>query len=295
MVESQYCFELKEVGANLDKEHAVFNLMYLIDLFEQFNPEEFYVKKAKKGRPIKYNPKELLTFLLWAKNNKRESYRDLEKWCENNDETCQLVLKCEKPSKTQLNRFKNNHMELIDKFDQFLIDFAMAIELIDVKIVYGDGTILKAWCNTFKKMYPYEINYLKKFLNNNISNTELWGKLKRYFINEDDNEQLKEELKVLLNEFNYNLNSSGIHLLKLSLISLWVFLLTSENPVWADIVGQGSKQQGVLAVVAEHGAELLQVLAEQGIGFGIRHVGGVMLARTELMTEPDIRIVLLAV
>ena len=219
MVERQYCFELKEVGANLDKEHEVFNLMYLIDLFEQFYPNEFHIKKAKKGRPIKYNPKELLTFLFWAKNNKRESCRDLEKWCENNDETCQLVLKCEKPSKTQLNRFKNNHMELIDKFDQFLIDFAMAIELIDGKIVYGDGTILKAWCNSFKKMYPYEINYLKKFLNNNASNTELWSKLKRYFIKEDDDEKLKEELKEILNEFNYNLNSSGIHLLKLSLIS----------------------------------------------------------------------------
>ena len=88
MVERQYCFELKEVGANLDKEHEVFNPMYLIDLFEQVYPNEFHVKKAKKGRPIKYNPKELLTFLFWAKNNKRESYRELEKWCENNDETC---------------------------------------------------------------------------------------------------------------------------------------------------------------------------------------------------------------
>ena len=110
-------------------------------------------------------------------------------------------------------------MELIDKFDQFLIDFAMAIELIDRKIVYGDGTILKAWCNSFKKMYPYEINYLKKFLNNNASNTELWSKLKRYFIKEDDDEKLKEKLKDILKELNYNLNSSRIHLLKLSLMS----------------------------------------------------------------------------
>ena len=52
MVERQRCFELKEVGANLDKEHEVFNLMYLIDLFEQFYPNEFHIKKAKKGRPI---------------------------------------------------------------------------------------------------------------------------------------------------------------------------------------------------------------------------------------------------
>ena len=177
MVEKQYCFEIKEVGKNLDKEHPVFNLMYLVDIFEELYPEEFKVKKAKKGRPRKYNPKELLTFIFWAKNNNRESYRELEEWYDNNDETCQLVLKCEKPSKSLINNFKNENTALIDKFDQFIIDFAMAIGLIDGKIVYGDGTILKAWCNTFKKMYPYEINYLKKFLNNNVDNKELWTKL----------------------------------------------------------------------------------------------------------------------
>ena len=155
MVETQCCFEMNKVGANLNIEHSVFNLIYLIDLFKEFYPKEFHVKKAKKGRPIKYNPKELLTFILWAKNNKQESCRDLEKWCENNDETCKLVLKCEKPSKTTMNKFKNKYGDLINKFGQFLIDFAMAIGLIDGKIVYGDGTILKAWCNAFKKMYPY--------------------------------------------------------------------------------------------------------------------------------------------
>ena len=93
----------------------------------------------------------------------------------------------------------------------------MTIGLIDGKIVYGDGTILKAWCNAYKKIYPFEIKYLKQFLNKNVSNNELWAKLKRYYINED--EKLKEELKDQLMEFEYNLNSSGIHLLKLSLIS----------------------------------------------------------------------------
>ena len=47
-----------------------------------------------------------------------------------------------------------------------------------------------------------EIKYLKEFLNTNVSNTELWVKLKRYFINED--EKLKEELQDLLREFEYN-------------------------------------------------------------------------------------------
>ena len=95
----------------------------------------------------------------------------------------------------------------------------MELGLIDGEIVYGDGTILKAWCNTFKKMYPYEIDYLKRFLKSNAKNDELWMKLKKYFINEDDDDALKEELQDLLNEFQYNLNSSGIYLLKNSLIS----------------------------------------------------------------------------
>ena len=54
----------------------------------------------------------------------------------------------------------------------------MALGLIDGKILYGDGTILKAWCNTFNKMYPYEIDYLKKFLESNVSNKEFMGQIK---------------------------------------------------------------------------------------------------------------------
>ena len=130
-----------------------------------------------------------------------------------------LVLNSKKPSKTTINNFMNYYAFLFDLFDQFLIDLAMSLGLIDGKILYGDGTILKAWCNTFKKMYPYEIEYLKEFLLSNSSNEELWTKLKRYYVHEDDDEKLTEELNELLNELNYNLNSHGIHLLKLSLQS----------------------------------------------------------------------------
>ena len=83
-----------------------------------------------------------------------------------------------KPSKTTLNNFVNENMELFDKFDQFLVDFASALRLIGGEILYGDGTILKAWCNTFKDIILYEIKYLKEFLTFNVSNKELWMKLK---------------------------------------------------------------------------------------------------------------------
>ena len=119
MVERQYCFEVKEVGANLDIKHDVFNLLYLVDIFEEFYPEEFDYKKIKSEQSTIENPKEIFSLILWGKSNNRESYRELEKWYSNNDETCQLVVKCKKPGKNSINRFKNQYVDLIYKFDQF--------------------------------------------------------------------------------------------------------------------------------------------------------------------------------
>ena len=218
MVERQFCFEIKKVGENLDIEHEVFNLIYLIEIFHEFYPKEFTNKNKDEQQKVK-NPKELLTLILWAKSNKRESCRDIVKWYDNNDETCQLVTKCQRPSKNTIIRFKNEYTDLIDKFDQFLIDFGMGLELIAGERLYADGTILKAWCNTFKKMYPYEIQYLKEFLEKNCENTELWAKLKKYYHSDERDDELKKELSPTLKEFEYNLNSNGIHLLKLSLRS----------------------------------------------------------------------------
>ena len=150
MVESQYCFEIKEVGKNLDKEHQVFNLMYLIEIFKEFYPEEFEVKKAKKGRRKKYNIKELLTFIFWAKYNNRESYRDLENWYENNDETCQLVLKCEKPKKSLLNQFKNEYsgdMLLTKLYTQFIKPLSSKQQSASLAIIVYFFTI----CELFEK------------------------------------------------------------------------------------------------------------------------------------------------
>ena len=241
MVEQQFCFEIKEVGANLSKEHSVFHTLYLIDIFAEFYPE-FFAKKIKSGKRIKYNTKELFPFILWGKNNDKESCRKLEKWCDNNDESCQLVLKCEKPGKDTINRFKNNNVDLIDAFDQFLIDLGLGLGLIDGKIVYADGTILKAWCNTFKKMYPDEITYLKKFIQDNIKNKKLWNKLQKYYGTDESDDKLKEELKDILEELDYNLNNDGIHLLKLSLDSSKSFqkVLERINHMEENIDGENS-------------------------------------------------------
>ena len=130
----------------------------------------------------------------------------------------------------------------LKKFDQFLIDLGLALGLINGEILYADGTILKAWCNTFKKIYPFEIKYLKEFIQSNVENKELWAKLKKYFLNEDDDDELKEELKEVLNELDYNLNSNGIDLLKISLKTSKDFqkVLERINHMEANITGKNS-------------------------------------------------------
>ena len=85
-------------------------------------------------------------------------------------------------------------------------------------------------------MYAYEIEYLKKFLTNNVSNEELWSKLQRYYNNEEENDELKDDLQDLIQEFEYNLNSSGIYLLKLSLKSSTSFQKVLERiQIWKKI------------------------------------------------------------
>ena len=57
---------------------TVFKIRYLVEIFSQFYPEEFEVKKHEIGRPREYNLKDLLTFVFWGKENDKKSCRDFE-------------------------------------------------------------------------------------------------------------------------------------------------------------------------------------------------------------------------
>ena len=63
MVEKQFCFEIKEVGVNIDIEHSVYNLLYLVELFSEFYPEKFNNKRKDEHKTVK-NPKEMLLLIL---------------------------------------------------------------------------------------------------------------------------------------------------------------------------------------------------------------------------------------
>ena len=128
----------------------------------------------------------MLPFISWGHIMEKTSCRSLENWWKNNDETCQFLLNCKKPSKTTINDFMNNNMYLIDEFDNFLVQFGIKTHLIEGKIIYGDGTILKGYCNSDKKMYPNQIKYLKNFIIKNYNEyrnkkSDFWNKLHKFF------------------------------------------------------------------------------------------------------------------
>lgn len=217
--DSQTCFILKEVGSNLDKNHIVFTVKILFEIFKEIRPELF--KKDKKTRPgpkRTYKTDEMLPFISFGHIMEITSCRKLENWWKNNDETCQFLLNCKKPSKTTINEFINNNMYLIDEFDKFLVEFGIKTGLIEGNIIYADGTVLKGYCNPLNNMKPNQIKYLKKFILKHYkeyknNKGDLWIKLHEFFYND----KYQKELKDLYKKLKKTINSFGIHLLKLSL------------------------------------------------------------------------------
>jgi hypothetical protein len=160
----------------------------------------------------------MLPFISFGHIMEITSCRKLENWWKNNDESCQFLLNCKKPSKTTINDFTNNKMYLIDEFDKFLMEFGIKTGLIEGNLIYADGTVLKGYCNPHNKMYPDQIKYLKKFILKHYkefkNNTgDLWIKLHEFFYND----KYQYELKDLYKKLKKTINSFGIHLLKLSL------------------------------------------------------------------------------
>lgn len=217
--DSQTCFILKEVGSNLDKNHIVFTVKILFEIFKEIRPELFKKdKKTRTGPKRTYKTDEMLPFISFGHIMEITSCRKLENWWKNNDESCQFLLNCKKPSKTTINDFTNNKMYLIDEFDKFLMEFGIKTGLIEGNLIYADGTVLKGYCNPHNKMYPDQIKYLKKFIlkyykefKNNTG--DLWIKLHEFFYND----KYQDELKDLYKKLKKTINSFGIHLLKLSL------------------------------------------------------------------------------
>ena len=71
---------------------------------------------------------------------------------------------------------------------------------MDGNIIYHNGTILKGYCNDFKKLYADQLYYLRDFIlehRHETDENELWFKMERYFT---ENE-LKEDIELHFKRF----------------------------------------------------------------------------------------------
>ena len=94
----------------------------------------------------------MLHFIQWRHLNKIVNCRDLE-----NCGHVMMILVIsfqivKNQEKSSINEFLNDYNYLIDEFDRFIVDFSL-IGLMDENIIYHDGTVLKCYCNNFKKLY----------------------------------------------------------------------------------------------------------------------------------------------
>ena len=155
----------------------------------------------------------MLSFVQWRHLNKIISCRYLENWWSRNDDTCNLILDCKKPEKSSINEFLNDYNYLIDEFDIFIVDFSLKTGLMSGNIIYHDGTILKGYCNNFKKIYANQLYYLRDFILKYRHETDengLWFKMERYF----NNEEFEDEIKPILDDLQKIIRAGGIYLLK---------------------------------------------------------------------------------
>ena len=208
----QSYFGLRNPSDHIEKTHEFYTLYYLFQIFKELNPN-YFNKNDGPGRPRIYTPDLMLPFVQWRHLNKIISCRDLENWWSRNDDTCNLILDCKKPGKSSINEFLNDYNYLIDEFDIFIVDFSLKTGLMSGNIIYHDGTILKGYCNNFKKIYANQLYYLRDFILKYRHETDengLWFKMERYF----NNEEFEDEIKPILDDLQKIIRAGGIYLLK---------------------------------------------------------------------------------
>ena len=208
----QSYYTLKNPGDNISKTHEFYTLYYLFEIFKELNPC-YFNQNGGPGRPRIYTPDIMLPFIQWGHLNKIISCRELEKWWTRNDDTCNFILNCKKPGKSSINEFLNEYNYLIDEFDKFIVNFSLKIGLMDGNIIYHDGTVLKGYCNNFKKLYADQLYYLRDFILKYRHETDekgLWFKLDKFF----NNNEFKDEIEPILNELKDIIYAGGIYLLK---------------------------------------------------------------------------------
>ena len=204
-------------GANLNCEHEIFTIKSMYLIFKELNEELFEFEKIIRPGPDKtYDSDKMLPFIGWSHYHNILSCREMEELWKHNIEAVDFVLNSTKPSKSTIGGFLKDYENLIQLFDEFIKKFSVNLGLIEGKTIYWDGTILKANCNTHKKMYPTQIFYLDAFIKKHYGDylkgeSNIGEMLRNYYYNDH---AYAEELTEILAELGNVLNNHTISLLK---------------------------------------------------------------------------------
>ena len=195
------------VGSNVDKKHLSFFLAFLIDIFKELNPEYFIQKDV--GRKRVYPLEELLGLHFWGDIQGYESCRQKESLLKENIESLQILISG-KPKKSKINEFKKDYKELIQAFDNFIVEFCLVSGLADANEFVADGTFLDGYCNDFKALYPDEIKYIQEFLTKNEKHQKDYELLYSHYLNGNE---LNDEIQTVIREIRNNINVFGLNLI----------------------------------------------------------------------------------
>jgi transposase len=115
----------------------------LADKFVSANADKLGIRdKIAAGRP-EYHPSDIFCLFLYGYVNRIGSSRRLEKACYNNKEV-EWLMGYLRPDHWTINKFRKDHLKLIDGFLRQFRKFMKAQKLIDGNYVMVDGTKIKA-------------------------------------------------------------------------------------------------------------------------------------------------------
>lgn len=215
-------WKLDVPGANLNPAHEIFTIKSMYLIFKELNEDLFEFEKIVHPGPDKvYTVDKMLPFTGWSHYHEIESCREMEDLWSHNIEAVEFILNSTNPSKSTIGSFLKEYEDLVNEFDAFIKKFAINFGLIEGKIIYWDGSIIKANCNNHKKMYSAQIKYLLSFIKKYYGSylnreNNIWEMLRNYYYN---NHQYSYELNEILIELETELNSHGINLLKSAVLS----------------------------------------------------------------------------
>jgi hypothetical protein len=215
-IEIQSNFIFNVPGKNLEDDNIVFLVKRIIHRFlEEY---EFLLENEEKplGRHKDYKIHELLGFIVLGVLNNKTSYRKLEEWAKNNDETCNYILNNKRPSKSTIGNFWNENIITINFLFEYVVKWGIEEGLIGFEHVAIDGTILKANASVRKIIRFNELIYLEKLIDNfylKEKNENILFKVQKYYLGGI----LDESNEILIDSIEKNLNNEGIKLLVNSL------------------------------------------------------------------------------